>query len=258
MLYLLIDQGNTRVKYSLSRDEEWVALHNAQTCTETIVSGFLKKNRHSNEELAIIYSSVGKPHPETIAYLQQISRYYVFLDNQTPLPLRKVDYNREKIGADRIAVVVGASTLLKQKNRSKALVIDVGTAITYDYIDEVDCYLGGNIAPGPRIRFEALNSLTARLPLVLFQEREDIPEYGHDTEEAILCGVLNGITYELDGCIAQYKQNNHRAKVFLAGGHATFFASRIKSKIFVKPNLQMLGLRRILEYNIQIYHNEQV
>ena len=79
------------------------------------------------------------------------------------------------------------------------LVIDAGTAITYELIDASGSYLGGNISPGMTTRFRALNLFTEKLPLVV--EQEYIPLVGTDTETAIQAGVVNGIVCEMDGYI---------------------------------------------------------
>ena len=106
-----------------------------------------------------------------------------------------ISYDTPKtLGKDRVAAVVAANYLKPNKN---VLVIDAGTAITYDVIESSGIFIGGNISPGMTTRFRALNQFTKRLPMVT--EREDIPILGTSTETAILGGVVNGIIYEMDG-----------------------------------------------------------
>lgn len=208
--------------------------------------------RLPHEELAVIYSSVGEEDEALTAFLSREADYSLTLGATTPLPLDSIDYDRRTLGADRIAVVVGAMHLLQQLQRSSALIIDIGTAITYDFLLHGTRYVGGNIAPGPHIRLQALHSYTSRLPMVRMDEHTPVPTRGNDTPSALLAGVVNGISHELDGYISSFLQEHTGAVSFLTGGYANYFAKRIKNKTFVRPNLQMIGLKRILEYNLQL------
>ena len=129
------------------------------------------------------------------------------------------------------------------------LVIDAGTAITYEVIEAPGIFLGGNISPGMTTRFRALNHFTKKLPLVT--EEDDIPLIGRSTETAIQAGVVNGIVYEMDGYIDELKVKYPDLLVFLTGGHSFYFERRLKNSIFADINLVLTGLNRILEYNVE-------
>jgi type III pantothenate kinase len=140
---------------------------------------------------------------------------------------------------------VGAYTIYPGKT---VLVIDVGTAVTYDIVTSHGEYLGGNISPGLEIRFRALHKYTNRLPLLERPEGSP-PLIGESTREAIQAGIVNGIVFEMDGFIKAIGQNYPELRVVLTGGDAKYFEGKLKSSIFVDPDLNLIGLNRILEHN---------
>ncbi len=139
---------------------------------------------------------------------------------------------------------MGANYLYPGKN---VLVVDAGTAITYDFIDENGEYAGGNISPGIEMRFKALNRFTGRLPLVRQKNPDKL--VGQTTEEAILAGVMQGVVFEVEGTIRAFKENYKNLIVIITGGDAIFFDNKLKNYFFVHFNLIAIGLNRILEYN---------
>ena len=145
---------------------------------------------------------------------------------------------------DRLAAVIGAHEI---KPNKALLVIDAGTCITYDFIDEFGQYKGGNISPGMRMRFKALNVFTDKLPEIT--PKGEMPMYGQTTETAIRSGVIRGIEFEMNGYIRQLQKNYPELLVFLTGGDDFSFDTNLKSIIFADGLLVLKGLNRILEYN---------
>ena len=193
-----------------------------------------------------VLSTVLTVDAELNCYLKEKLKVFVFLDEFVRLPI-KVEYKTPStLGKDRLAAVVGANYL---KPGQDVLVIDAGTAITYDLINTSGIYLGGNISPGMTTRFRALNNFTSQLPLV--KESEEVPAIGFDTVSAIQAGVVNGIKYEMDGYIDELKRKTPSLLVFLTGGHSIYFERRLKNSIFADINLVLTGLNRILEYNVE-------
>jgi type III pantothenate kinase len=166
------------------------------------------------------------------------------VNNSTRLPFKNLYKTPETLGTDRIAAAAGAKTLYTQAD---CLAIDAGTCVTFDFIDAGDNYYGGSISPGISMRFKALHNFTARLPLVNKKERTEL--IGANTEESIQSGVMNGIASEVDGMIASYKSIYPELKVIICGGDAPFFETNLKQSIFAVPELVLIGLNRILEYN---------
>jgi type III pantothenate kinase len=193
-----------------------------------------------------IFSTVVDTQKELITCLESRLEHFFFFDEKVRLPIEVRYQTPETLGRDRIAVAVGANFLQPQKD---VLVIDAGTAITYEVVEASGIYLGGNISPGMTIRFHALNRYTKRLPIV--EERDDVPFLGTSTETAILAGVVHGMVYEIDGYIDELQNKYPGLYVFLTGGNAFYFEKRLKNTIFAEKQLVLIGLNRILEYNVE-------
>jgi type III pantothenate kinase len=195
----------------------------------------------------VILSSVKNYSSELKAILEKEFVQFIELDENTPLPFENCYKSKETLGKDRIAAVAGALQVYPNQN---VLVIDAGTAITYDLLTDKKQYLGGNISPGIQIRFKALNQFTGRLPLV----EQDVFEklYGSTTIEAIRAGVQHGVAFEVDKAIDTFKEFYNNLKVIITGGDANFFDKKLKNSFFVHFNLVAIGLNRILQHNGEI------
>jgi type III pantothenate kinase len=237
ILNLVIDFGNTRIKTACFEQES-----------------LLKKNIFNNaEELQaafantvfenILVSTVNKTAEEAVKRLQVSDKKWV-LHHQLPLPIQILYATPETLGVDRIAAACGALSIFPGKN---CLVIDAGTCINYEFIDEKANYHGGAISPGKEMRFKAMHTFTARLPLVTLNDQVGL--IGNSTESCLQSGVLNGIIGEINGMIEQYANKFPELKVILCGGDAPFFENQLKRTIFAAPDLVLMGLNRILRYN---------
>lgn len=194
----------------------------------------------------IMVSSVSSSEERLKDELSKITTEIYLLKSTTPVPLIKRYDTPETLGADRVAAAVGAKILYPEKN---CLVIDMGTCITYDLVDAADNFHGGIISIGVRMRFKAMNTFTKRLPLL---EPDGIPDLiGKNTKHAMQSGVMNGLLAEINGLIEEYDKVLTNINVIFCGGDATYFANRIKNPNFVVPELVLIGLNRILEYNVK-------
>ena len=154
-------------------------------------------------------------------------------------------YNTPKtLGLDRLAAVVGASIQYPGKN---ILVIDIGTCMTFDFIDSKRNYHGGNISPGVELRLKAMHHFTSSLPLVIRKNNMNI--LGKSTKEALQNGAFQGLKFEIEGFIKNLTNRTKSLTVILTGGDAVNFGETLESKIFVDPNLVLKGLNDILTYN---------
>jgi type III pantothenate kinase len=239
---LCIDIGNTLTKIGVFSGAK---LEHFEVFKEMNYSRIQALILEKNIKNAII-SSVAESPAELAELLREFVENYIELGVDTRLPIQNLYETPETLGKDRIAAVVGAGFLYPETD---ILVIDAGTAITYDFINMQGEYLGGNISPGIQMRYNALHSFTHRLPLV--EPRFEIPLYGKSTVEAIRVGVQSGITYEVDGTIDGFKALYPDLHVILTGGDIKFFDNKLKNVIFVVSNLLMVGLNRILTYNVQ-------
>ena len=237
---LVIDVGNSRTKIAWFEKGEMVDIYLiANSGIKDIQRGLAAKTTEK-----VMLSSVGIIPRVILNYLSEKHINYIMLDSKTPIPLKLKYGTPETLGHDRIAAAVGAYTIYPDRN---VLIIDMGTAITFDIISDSGEYLGGNISPGMALRFKSLHEHTARLPLI--EGDANFPEIGRDTKSALVAGVQNGILHELEGYIKYFEQNYPNEGIILTGGDADFFVNKLKRTIFVIPNLVLIGLNYILDYN---------
>jgi type III pantothenate kinase len=241
---LVIDIGNTRTKFSVFNHGEEMISVPVDEMLPAHIDVLLKE--HPSIDKAIL-SSVKAYSPELQMKLKNSFKTFIELDATTPLPVENCYLSKETLGKDRIAAAVGAFHLYPNKN---VLIIDAGTAITCDLLNNKKQYLGGNISPGLEMRFKALNHFTEKLPLV--EKKEFGKLYGQTTEEAILAGVQHGIVFETDNTINAFKEFYQNLYVIITGGDAKFFDKKLKNSFFVHFNLIAIGLNRILEHNGEI------
>jgi type III pantothenate kinase len=237
---LTIDQGNTLTKVGVFKENELISLLSFEIVELDDIKNLFSLYPITNT----IISSVKNPKNELINLLKTSSKKFIELNHTTPLPIDNNYKTPETLGKDRIAAVVGAHYLQPHKN---ALIIDAGTAVTFDILTAEDKYIGGSISPGIQMRLKALHSFTKKLPLVEWQK--DTPTIGTDTISAIWSGVVNGLVFEIDGYIDLHKKSYPDLFTFLTGGDAFFFESKLKNSIFAVENLVLTGLNRILNYN---------
>jgi pantothenate kinase, type III len=235
---IVIDQGNSSAKIGVFDKRKLYASYIYKSLKPERLLKLLLQFSPSH----CVLSSVGEENPEYLEILQTKIKNFIELKTETPLPIQ-LDYKTpETLGKDRVAAVIGA---YMQKPGKNLLVIDAGTAITYDFIDSSGIYRGGNISPGMTIRFKALHNYTKRLPML--DEKGDLPEMGYSTETAIRAGVVSGIVREMDSYITEFKKKQN-VLTFLTGGHSFYFESRLKNTIFADGNLVLKGLNEILTY----------
>ena len=237
---LSIDLGNTYAKTGLFSEGKLVETNWKLTYQELANYVQLIKPQQ------IIVSSVSYSEEQLQRKFSTITPRIYLLKDATPVPLTKLYDTPETLGADRVAAAIGAKVLYPQRN---CVVIDMGTCITYDLVDEDDNFHGGIISPGVQMRFKAMNTFTKRLPLL---EPEPIPTLiGKSTKHAMQSGVMNGLLAEINGLIEAYDKVLTNINVIFCGGDASYFANRIKYPNFVVPELVLIGLNRILEYNVK-------
>ncbi|MDR0429905.1 MAG: type III pantothenate kinase [Tannerellaceae bacterium] len=239
---LIIEQGNTTTKIAIFEKGRLITTFVHKDLNVPVVASLFSDYVPEHG----IMSTVTDTNQELLEFLAGRLKTFILLDEKIPLPIKVAYRTPDTLGKDRLAAAVGAHYL---KPGQDLLVIDAGTAITYELIEAPGRYLGGNISPGMTTRFKALEHFTSKLPLV--EETDAIPPIGTDTKTAIQAGVVNGICYEMDGYIHDLRLKYPNLLVFLTGGHTDYFAKRLKNIIFANINLVLIGLNRILEYNVE-------
>ena len=237
---LVSDIGNTQTKTAVFSGGDIVFVKAVSSPSESF---FYELIRKFPVKKAII-SSVSVNSDLIASTFREKLIQVVIPDQHTPLPIRNLYLTKETLGFDRLATAVGAHTAWPDCH---VLIVDAGTAITLDIVNNKGEFLGGNISPGLEMRIKALHTFTKKLPLILKDGETGLT--ARTTEEAIRYGVYNGIIYEIDGYIDSYKNNYPDLKIILTGGDAKYFDKKLKNSIFVDSNLNLRGLNQILEYN---------
>src|ERR1700744_523692 len=245
MANLVIDIGNTLTKIAVFRQDELLQAEHYPV----VEAGTLLKLIDQYQVNKAIISSVKK----------EIESWRSTLEGKVDLEYFNVEmtagirnqYKTPKtLGLDRLAAVIGAKQLYPGKG---SLVIDAGTAITYDWIDAEGNYFGGSISPGLNMRYKALNYYTGALPLINADDQFN-DFYGNDTASAMRSGVQNGIKYEVTGFIESYQRNHPELNIILTGGDSIFFDTLLKNSIFApyiknEPYLVLKGLNAAIQNN---------
>lgn len=198
----------------------------------------------------LIISSVIKVKAEFMNWLKAQANVFL-LDQQMALPFVNLYQSPLSLGSDRVAAVAGALSLYRGKD---VLIINAGTAITYEFLNHKGEYLGGSISPGIHMRYLALHTFTSRLPLLKLDE--NIPELiGTDTVSAIRSGVQLNTLFELKEVINNYRNlYGDYLTICICGGDSKTFVTQLKNSIFAdhlawQPDLVLIGLNQILTFN---------
>lgn len=238
---LVIDIGNSRIKAALFSGSEIQSRKVFAPADIPMALGNLLENKTIS---SCLFSCVSGRQATVVDFLQSKGITARPLDAQMPLPVTLRYMSPQTLGSDRLAAVVGAHTIFP---RHSVLVIDAGTAITYDYLNEQGEFLGGNISPGLTSRFRCLHENTGALPLL--EPEKDIPAIGYNTPSAIIAGVQQSVIFEINEYIRQFQKNPAQQKVILTGGDAGFLKEFIQIEIKIEPDLVIKGLNRIIEHN---------
>jgi type III pantothenate kinase len=238
---ICIDFGNTRQKAALFVGEQQVEVCYLSDHLESSLADLVEK---WNPDRSILSSVIN--HPAAIENLLiERGRFHLLEAAKSKLPFTTPVGKPETIGADRLALCAAAVLLYPNQNN---LVIGLGTAVTYNFINVKNEFLGGGISPGMLMRMKALNSYTAKLPVV--EPDWNVPLVGYDTKTNIQSGVVLGLAYEIEGFIDKYAEKYRAFNVLLTGGDMVHLAPHLKSVIFADPDLLFKGLYAICDLNV--------
>ena len=242
--FLAVDLGNSRLKATLF--SEGKVTESAIMTADDIDPLLALVDNHGVEAIAMV--AVGHVDVRLVETLRNVADgRFILLSSALPMPVDLSVYRKGALGLDRAAALCGTASLFPGRY---CVVVDAGTAVTYDAVTPDGQFIGGNIAPGMNMRLEALHRFTARLPRV--QVPRELPEgsfLGHDTTSAMILGAVYGIV----GSISYYK--NHLpsdTRVVMTGGWAGELSRLCDFDVTVDPHLVSKGLNRILIYNENI------
>lgn len=240
-MLLAIDAGNTRVKVAVFENND--VLETAFFANDLFfekIQVFLKRYPKIED---VVLSSVGKLNDEAVCQISEKVKINT-ISRQNKFPFVNKYATPETLGLDRMVLASGAVFNFPAQNR---LVIDAGTCITYDFINENDHYLGGAISPGIFLRYKSMNDYTANLPLLTLENQEHF--IGKTTVESMHSGVINGVVGEIEGFIERYQSQYSNFTIILTGGDAEFLAKRLKNTIFANSNFLLESLNHLFQFN---------
>lgn len=236
----IADIGNTSTKIAVIEGNEIRAREEFEHLSEEALDDIFGRYRFIDKA---IVSSSGSDGERVYAMVARRVRYALRMTPATPVPLKNGYATPETLGTDRLAAAVGAKVLYGGGNM---LIVDFGTAITYDLVVD-DTFVGGNISLGLHTRLRALHDYTSSLPLCTPTDEEML--CGVSTRTAVEQGAMRGIGYETEGYIREFSKKYVNLRIIFTGGDAKYFVKRIKNTIFANRDLTLFGLNAILEYN---------
>ena len=224
--YILLDIGNTNIKY-------------AEVSDGTIVSSKITEtNKYKDLEKMVTKSKnvfISSVVPEINTYFENlnINSYFVSHDNIENINVKIP--NPAELGADLIINASAANELTKSRN----LIIDLGTALTFCHVDKNGNYLGCLIFPGNKIASESLSIKTSQLSYVEMNQYDLL--VGTNTEEAIGAGLFKGYVHLINGFIDEFKSKHEDLKVVGSGKGIKQFENYINLD-FYEDDLTIRGL----------------
>ena len=234
MANLLVVTGNTALKAAWS--EGTVLGKTFRYQGEKMLEYLLSLVEKEKPDVLTI-ASVHGVLPEEEEILKNHCSHLLILDSRHTSLLLKHNFP-EYLPWDRAAGLLAARFLFNDK---PCTVFDFGTTLTIDFMGSDGHYVGGNISPGCRTRFKALQRYSKNLPLI--DTPESVAPEGHSLESSVESGVVLGIIFEIEGYIKARKENI----VIFTGGDAIYFAKKMKNSIFVVCNLELMGLALITD-----------
>ena len=254
-MLLAIEQGNTNTMFAVHDGQRWIAQWRAATestrtadeyavwlsqlmaieeiersaITAMIVSNVVPRARHNLEVLAEKYFRV-----TPLFAGEGEATWGIAIDVDEP----------GSLGSDRAVNAIAAHA----KHGGDLIVVDFGTATTFDVVDFHGAYKGGIIAPGINLSLDALVSNTAKLPRIAIESPHSDSVIGRNTEDQMLIGVFWGYVAMMEGLIARMRaQIGRPAKVVATGGLAILFDEHTEIFDHVDPDLTLEGLAILAE-----------
>lgn len=233
---LVFDIGNTNTKMALFEGAELQCMQTVKTVDAATLKDFCKRATPKN-----IYASVVGLMPHWNEIIPAGIPIHI-VDASVALPFENAYGTPHTLGSDRIAAMVGALLHYSEP----LLVIDAGSCITLDYLDENRHYRGGAILPGMQMKLNALHTFTNRLPLLTLSDVEKLPIVGNNTEQSIVAGTLTATVLALEAFIERYRQmSTLPLHVVMTGGDSRLLQRLVDVNIAIDPYLVLHGTNAI-------------
>lgn len=257
-MLLTIDAGNTNIVFALIEGEkiveQWrLSTNDQRTADEYLVSISHLMALHGRRPDDVTGAIIASVVPQVVWPLTQFCQKYfgtkplIVGAPDVKLGVEVLVKNPAEVGADRLVNAVAANALFG----GPAIVVDFGTATTFDIVGDNGAYLGGVICPGINLSLSALHQAAAKLPRIAVNPPATDQVTGKSTLEAMQSGVFWGYVGMIEGLVARLKaEHSPTMKVLATGGLATIFSNRTDSIDMVVGDLTLQGLRLIYERNM--------
>jgi len=246
MKILIGDIGNTLTKLCLVDDTltsiKEYNIETAKIAKEKNLIKFLNPILSKKIKKKILFSSVVPKVYQKVNKFLKVKKYQVYEIKNLPLKkLIKIKIDKYKqLGSDRIANAIGAYSLYKKN----CLIIDFGTATTFDIMRKPGIYEGGVIAPGVKLSILNLSHFTAALPVFVLKANQKT--FGKNTKDALNAGFLWGYQGLVNNIIKKIKTSfNCSFKIILTGGYSKIFSKFINNNSTIEPNITIKGIMHI-------------
>ena len=253
-MLLAIDVGNTNTVFALYRERalvgQWRLSTNRERTTEEYAAALIQlmmlKGLNHNEVSAVLISSVV---PQAVIPLRWMVRDFFpcrafVVGEDIDIPIRVKLNNPREVGADRVVNAVAAC----KRYKPPLIIVDFGTATTFDVVDGEGAYCGGAIAPGINLSIEALHRAAAKLPRIALEAPENV--IGRSTVGAMQSGIFWGYVGLIEGLVARIEEEfGQKMTVLATGGLAPLFVKRCPALQHLDRDLTMAGLLEIYERN---------
>ena len=249
-MLLAADIGNTSITLGLFDDDNYINEFRIPSDRdlsleeyEVLLSSIFKEYLINDCIIASVVEDLSDKFKKTVDYVFNINS--ILVDNSLNLGINVITDKPNEVGADRLANAVAASKLYE----GAVIVIDFGTATSFDIINSKQEFIGGVIAPGINTQMKCLKNSTSKLPKI---DVSISPRaVGHNTTEAILSGVIRGSACMVDGLVEQCEKELCEDAIIVAtGGYCGLIANYLKRPFdVVNHNLTLVGLKEIYKLN---------
>lgn len=242
MQSLIIDIGNSRTKLAIFNNDDLVKTIIIDQVNEATIDNILA---HTPSITQCIISNVGEQSNLTYKIVKQKIEQTLNFDSELKIPIENLYETPETLGKDRLAAAIGANYIFPNQD---IIIIDAGTAITYEFVNAKNQYLGGYITPGIQTRLNSLNYYTSQLPLLTPEIIDN--KIGKTTRAAMLGGLQKSVTGEFKEVLSMFNLEADKIKLILTGGNTDYFDKLLKNYKFVPLEITLIGLNRLLNYNL--------
>ncbi len=253
-MLLVIDIGNTNITLGVFNEEKIVQSWRLSTDIKrtedeygVFLKNLLRETNLDNKVTDAVISSVVVQLTEKIeiALKKYLGINSLIISHKIKTNISLKTDNPSQIGADRIVNACAAATLYP----TPAIVVDFGTATSFDIVNSKNEFVGGIITAGMKIQAEALSSKTSKLPNLNIEPIEHT--IGRNTIEAMLSGIVRGHAAMIDGLIFECERElGEKATIIATGGYSSVISNYLKRKFdYINPDLTLIGAKLLFEMN---------